>query len=93
MSDFEVKDSISKAIRLMNGELEKLEDDAATENLDTKSVWSLTTIAKTLLSIHRTAKEHPENESDFSNLTPEELDALAKQTAEEMKREIEEKNK
>jgi hypothetical protein len=89
MSDFDVKQSLEKAIGLMKNELEKLEDDAEAENLDTKSVWSLTTITKTLLAIHKQQKDYPEDvEDDFSHLTAEELDALARQTAEDMKKEI-----
>jgi len=88
MSEFEVKESLEKAIRLMGGELSKLEDESLDGALDTKSVWSLTTIAKTLLSIHKQSKEHPEDEEDFSSLTPEEIDVLAKQTVESMKEKI-----
>ena len=85
MSEYDVKNSINKAIALMNRKLDDFEEQDTIENAD---IWPLTQIAKTLSVIEKQSKENPDPIEDFSNLTPEDIDALAKKTVEEMKKEI-----
>lgn len=68
----------------MASELNKLSEKSESGTLDNTSVWSLTTIAKTLLLIDKQSKENPDGD-DLSNLTPEELDRFAKEAVADMK--------
>ncbi len=85
MSEYDVKDSIAQAISLMKRKLDDFEGQDTIENSD---IWPLTQIAKTLSVIEKQSKENPDPIEDFSNLTPEDIDALAKKTVEEIKKEI-----
>jgi hypothetical protein len=85
MSDFDVKDSIQKAIALMQRKLDDFEQQDEIQNSD---IWPLTQIAKTLAVIDKQSKEHPEETEDFTDLTHEEIDVLAKETVEKLKKEI-----
>lgn len=85
MSDFNVKDSINKAIALMQ---RKLDDFERQEEIENSDVWPLTQIAKTLAVIDKQSKDSPEDLDDLSSLTPEDIDKLAKETVASMKEKL-----
>lgn len=82
MSDYNVKNSLLKAIELMERKLKQLDESVFISNDD---VAPLTQIARTLTIIDKQGKDYKDPDEDISNLTPEEIDSLAEKLKKELK--------